>query len=355
VSAGPASPPVAGEAAPAHLPGAGPALGGQRASRIQGLIASMSSRAHAFGTLAVALAVAAGGACASTTRRDSANLDERAPRAGVVHVRWRTEIHPRGLFQAKPAECASGALAGDHLVIGSRAANVVGVRLADGHIDWATKVSGGVDSAARFDPARGQVFLGADDGTFYAVDANSGKVLASGEPALAYVIDAGLARGDERVHAGDRCGVVDDTLERVGQADETPQPAKRHGFELGGGGRGPPQHRLLIERRREKLGEHAGRAGGNREVREEAGMIPVGDRRQDQAIEVRDHAVEGLGVLRRFRRQGVAQLAWTVGGEHAVLADVLEVARDPLDEFVRVAPELVRRHVAVHTLILMRQ
>jgi len=37
-------------------------------------------------------------------------------------------------------------------------------------------VSGGIDSEARFDAARGQVYLGADDGSFYAIDPKTGKV-----------------------------------------------------------------------------------------------------------------------------------------------------------------------------------
>ena len=132
---------------------------------------------RALALLVVAGVAAAAAGCAATTRRDLALADDQqAPRAGVVHVRWRTEIHPRALFQAQPAECASGAVAGDRLVIGSRAASVVGVRLVDGHIDWSTKVSGGVDSAARYDAARGQVFLGADDGSFYALDASGGRI-----------------------------------------------------------------------------------------------------------------------------------------------------------------------------------
>jgi hypothetical protein len=85
------------------------------------------------------VALAWGSSCASVTRRDTGHgSGEDAPRAGIVHVRWRTEIHARALFQPQPEECASGALAGDHLVIGSRGASVVGVRLADGHIDWST-------------------------------------------------------------------------------------------------------------------------------------------------------------------------------------------------------------------------
>ena len=37
-------------------------------------------------------------------------------------------------------------------------------------------MSGGIDSEARFDAARGQVYLGADDGSFYAVDPKTGAI-----------------------------------------------------------------------------------------------------------------------------------------------------------------------------------
>jgi outer membrane protein assembly factor BamB len=39
-----------------------------------------------------------------------------------------------------------------------------------------TSVSGGVDSEARFERPRGQVYVGADDGSFYAVDVKSGAI-----------------------------------------------------------------------------------------------------------------------------------------------------------------------------------
>jgi outer membrane protein assembly factor BamB len=67
-------------------------------------------------------------------------------------------------------------MAHGRVVIGSRAGSVVGVDPFDGKIAWATKVSGGVDSEARFDAPRDQIYLGADDGTFYALDATSGGV-----------------------------------------------------------------------------------------------------------------------------------------------------------------------------------
>lgn len=61
-------------------------------------------------------------------------------------------------------------------MIGSRAGSIVGVRIADGQVDWATAATGGIDSPARFDEKRGQVYLGADDGSFYAVDPRDGRI-----------------------------------------------------------------------------------------------------------------------------------------------------------------------------------
>lgn len=114
--------------------------------------------------------------CAGLTAREVRPASERVGPAGIVHVRWRAELHTHNLFEPSPQECASGALAGDRLVIGSRASSVVGVRLADGHIDWATQTSGGIDSPARYDAKRGLVYLGADDGAFYALSAADGRV-----------------------------------------------------------------------------------------------------------------------------------------------------------------------------------
>jgi outer membrane protein assembly factor BamB len=133
-------------------------------------------RLRPWARLALALLCPLSTACASMTTRQAQPVKERTAPAGIVHVRWRTEIHAHKLFQPAPEECAAGTLAGDRLVIGSREGSVLGVRLTDGHLDWATRVSGGVDGEARFDSQRGQVYVGADDGSFYALDAGNGAV-----------------------------------------------------------------------------------------------------------------------------------------------------------------------------------
>jgi outer membrane protein assembly factor BamB len=89
---------------------------------------------------------------------------------------WRTTLHEHGLFEPDPEECATAAMTGAELVLGSRAGTIVGVSPYTGHVDWITPVSGGVDSVARFDPAHGQVYVGADDGSFYAVEPGNGTI-----------------------------------------------------------------------------------------------------------------------------------------------------------------------------------
>jgi outer membrane protein assembly factor BamB len=127
--------------------------------------------------LGASLALGAGlGGCAGVTARQPSQVEDNVVAAGIVHIRWRTELHAHKLFQPQPEECASGALAGDKLVIGSRGGAIVGIRVSDGHVDWATSASGGIDGDARFDAVRGQVYVGADDGSFYAMDPSDGRV-----------------------------------------------------------------------------------------------------------------------------------------------------------------------------------
>jgi outer membrane protein assembly factor BamB len=134
-----------------------------------------NGRRRASAALSFGLAALTCAACVTPGRpRDPA--DAPAHPAGLLQIRWRIALHEHGLFEAAPEECASGVLAHGRVVVGSRAGNVVGVDPAQGHVDWAIAVSGGVDSEARFDPASDQVYVGADDGGFYALDAERGSV-----------------------------------------------------------------------------------------------------------------------------------------------------------------------------------
>ncbi|HVX94504.1 MAG TPA: PQQ-binding-like beta-propeller repeat protein [Polyangia bacterium] len=122
------------------------------------------------------VALAVGFVACATPGRPRDPADAPAHRAGVLTIRWRATLHEHGLFEPAPEECATGALAHGRVVVGSRAGAVVGVDAAQGHVDWATTVSGGVDGEARFDPEQDQVYVGADDGALFAIDAQKGGV-----------------------------------------------------------------------------------------------------------------------------------------------------------------------------------
>jgi outer membrane protein assembly factor BamB len=96
--------------------------------------------------------------------------------AGVVQMRWRMVIHPYSASEAQPEECATGALVDSRVILGSRADQVAAVDTATGRLIWSVPIAGGVDGEARFDQARGQVYLGSDDGVFYAIDPQDGKI-----------------------------------------------------------------------------------------------------------------------------------------------------------------------------------
>jgi outer membrane protein assembly factor BamB len=159
---------------------------------------SSLSSALALGLVACALACAA---CATPGRAHDP-ADRPAHPAGLLQIRWRVALHEHGLFEAAPEECASGVLTHGRFVIGSRAANVVGVDQATGNVDWATTVSGGVDSEARYDADRDQIYVGADDGAFYALDAEHGTTRWS------YRAKGAIERGAAFGGAGTASGLV---------------------------------------------------------------------------------------------------------------------------------------------------
>ncbi|HVR63517.1 MAG TPA: PQQ-binding-like beta-propeller repeat protein [Polyangia bacterium] len=172
-------------------------------------------------------------ACAGITARPIGSREAPEHRAGVLQIRWRTQLHQHGLFEADPQECATGVLAHGRLIIGSRAAAVVGVDLRQGQVDWLTPTSGGIDGEARFDPARDTVYIGADDGNFYALDPSQGNVRWSyrskGAIERSPEIDASsvyVATGADRVFALDAAtGKF-----RWGYERETPEGFTIHGY-----------------------------------------------------------------------------------------------------------------------------
>jgi outer membrane protein assembly factor BamB len=117
--------------------------------------------------LPLLLGLAAGVGCGGAAVRRAAESPSESAE-NVARLRWRTSIHDHNMFEPRPEECAAGVVIGSRLVIGSRAGKLVGLGSGDGRVLWSTPLSGGIDDEARFDAPRGQVYVGSDDGTFYA-------------------------------------------------------------------------------------------------------------------------------------------------------------------------------------------
>ena len=114
-------------------------------------------------------------ACSTATvRRDTTERHDYPE--GVAQMRWHTQIHAYPSTEGHSEECATGALVGSKLVLGSRGGTVVGVDVGTGAVAWSTTVSGGVDGDARFDKERGQVYVGSDDGYLYAIEPGKGAI-----------------------------------------------------------------------------------------------------------------------------------------------------------------------------------
>jgi outer membrane protein assembly factor BamB len=122
----------------------------------------------------VLLALLAGGCVGTTVRRT--DPPSRDYPAGITSLRWRTAVHQRGLFEPRPEECATGVVVEDRFIVGSRGGTVVALEIKEGQQLWSTPVSGGVDSAARYDSTTGNVYVGTDDGFLYALDAATGAI-----------------------------------------------------------------------------------------------------------------------------------------------------------------------------------
>ncbi|MBN2574161.1 MAG: PQQ-binding-like beta-propeller repeat protein [Deltaproteobacteria bacterium] len=148
-------------------------------------------------------------ACSTATVRREVTPHRDCP-AGVVQMRWHTSVNPHPQSESQPEECATGALVGRHLVLGSRGGEIVGVDVGTGALSWSTRIAGGVDGDARYDPQRGVVYLGSDDGYLYAVEPEQGRIRWSAKfkGPIEHAPDIGpdalyLATGAERVFAVD--------------------------------------------------------------------------------------------------------------------------------------------------------
>ena len=78
-------------------------------------------------------------------------------------------------------------------------------------------------------------------------------------------------------------------------------------------------------------------------------MVPVGDGRHDEAIEIGEDGLHGLAALGTAGGQSVGELAGLDGRKHGVALGMSEIIGDPIDRLVAVAAEFVGSHFRMVT------
>ena len=160
-----------------------------------------------------------------------------------------------------------------------------------------------------------------------------------------------VQRGQDGGERRGRGGVLDDAPaqavpgERVRQAERLAELVEDDLLELGRGRAGRPEHPLGADAAGEQVAQHAGGGGVRREVREEARVLPVREAGDEVLVQVRQHGLERLRLLRQRRRQRRRHVARLHLGEHGQVVDGLPVVRDPVHDPVSLLAELVRRQV----------
>lgn len=122
--------------------------------------------------------------------------------------------------------------------------------------------------------------------------------------------------------------------EHLGQPAGLHQPVQHVLFQLGDRRRRRPQHALHAKSGRYQLGQHRRRGGVGREVAEEAGCLPVGERRHDHPVEVGQCSGQVAPKLGRVGIELVTHPPRLDRRPHWEVVGALPVIRHPLDHLM---------------------
>ena len=113
--------------------------------------------------------------CAGSYRLDDQHPIER-PAEDLLSLRWHRRLARPGIFDLRPQEWATAAIADDQTVfIGSTGERFVAIA-KDGRLRWSYKTRGAISAAPLYDASRQTVYFGADDGSLRALDARDGSL-----------------------------------------------------------------------------------------------------------------------------------------------------------------------------------
>ena len=124
------------------------------------------------------------------------------------------------------------------------------------------------------------------------VDSQSRDIVPTGQTFAARIRNRFFACDRERVHDSNRGGVVKNATKLVRQTKPMPQPVEHERFQFRRRRRSAPRHGIDVERRRDHVGEQAGRRAGAAEVAHELRMRPMHHAWRNHAIDIGQDSVE---------------------------------------------------------------
>ena len=147
----------------------------------------------------------------------------------------------------------------------------------------------------------------------------------------------GRVGGAHLEHSASRSG----GLPGLRNPGEVHEPVEHVRFDLRGGGGGGPHHPLGAEPRGRELAENRRGRRLAGEVREPARMLPVGQARDDDVVEITQQIGERLSSRRSMVREFRSDAARCDLLDHGTVLEARQVVGDPVDELVAVLPERV--------------
>ena len=175
-----------------------------------------------------------------------------------------------------------------------------------------------------------------------AIDAQLGRVVQTFD--IAPEIQRAFAHGQYGSQCRGRRAVLDHALVALGQAKALAQPVQHARFHLGCSRRGLPQHALRRDDGGDEFRQHRCRGGIGVEIGKKAGVLPMGDARHHDPLEIGHDRVEPGAGFRRAGVQLVSNFTRRGLGPHGTVADRLAVVRPPVSGGLGVMCEVVPAH-----------
>ena len=207
------------------------------------------------------------------------------------------------------------------------------------------RVNGDTDDVLRAEPGNLGPLLDRGMCLLRRVDAHRLLLRPAGKTPL---VDSESRRpfpgAEEGAYRRGRRRVLDHSPELLRQLQHRSEPFHHTLFELRGGRRRLPQHRVDAEGGGHELREDRRTARVGREISEKTGMLPVGDARHQHLFEILEDRLHRFPLVGWLERQPGRDLSRLHAGHDRILLGRFHIIGHPVDQRVAVIAEMLDIH-----------